>query len=345
MSRKIPVSILNSSSTTIDHASTAIELSAGANSGKTSDNSAKARSRMNEESFHNALAKNGGEDCAFILGNGISIPLGADSWGDLVHNLLDYLTPYYTEKPAEISSSLSESLYLISSFVKNFVSSSKEMEGVYDSALRYCVYRKYNKLMHQKDTLLRAVALAKLKHRKLRIYTYNYDLFLENQINHEDPNEGYKGYTGNKYKERETSEIIHLHGIVRDRESEVVDRVILTDEEYFREYLNDDGGKGGWARQAQLELLKTKKVLFIGSSMSDLFQLSLIEKVHKENNDWKCYALMCFKGLDQQDQEKLCNFYYKKGIAIIFAESHSELPLILNRITDCTFSKGKDSAI
>ena len=71
--------------------------------------------------------------------------------------------------------------------------------------------------------------------------------------------------------------------------------------------------------------------------MSDLFQMSLIEEVSTEMNKkdgplWKCFALVCLKGLTPKDILATYNYYNKKAIRIIFVDDFSKLPEILKKL-------------
>ena len=141
---------------------------------------------------------------------------------------------------------------------------------------------------------------------------------------------------------RKTS-IFHLHGIVFNEEGKQPQDLILSDEDYYKEYFNPT--KKDRIRNAQLSLLKKKTVLFVGSSMSDFFQLSLIADTKRQNPNWKCYALMCLKGLEKRDRRQLIAYYEKKGIFIIFGESFDELPFLLGEIADINFSESDKQTI
>lgn len=68
--------------------------------------------------------------------------------------------------------------------------------------------------------------------------------------------------------------------------------------------------------------------------MSDLFQMSLVQKARSGNRDkkWGCYALMCFKGLELKEKMQIIKFYKEKGIQVIFVEDYSELPNKLKQL-------------
>lgn len=277
--------------------------------------------------------------CAFILGNGVSIPLGSDSWEKLISNLIDYLSPFYIKNAEGVIKELSKSNYLISSFVRSTFKE-KGQESIFIDGLKYCIYRKYNTGMLKADSLLKAIALAKINKPELAVLTYNYDNFLEQEITDCNPALKYKSYSGKNFVKYLTNRIIHLHGTIDSKSHKIDDKLILTDKDYFNAYLSK---RNGWAYKAQKYVLSNYNCLFIGSSMSDLFQLSIIEKVYESyGRDWKCFALMCFKNeLDDNDKNNLIRFYRSKGIYVIFVNDYDELAPELNKITGNAFSTKK----
>ena len=74
--------------------------------------------------------------------------------------------------------------------------------------------------------------------------------------------------------------------------------------------------------------------LFVGSSMSDLFQMSLIQRAKKQNDNqkWNCFALMCSSNLEFKEKMQLIKFYREKGINVIFVETFNELPNKLSEL-------------
>lgn len=70
--------------------------------------------------------------------------------------------------------------------------------------------------------------------------------------------------------------------------------------------------------------------------MSDVFQLSVIDDVYQEKSKkkqlWNCYALMCFKDVDDNDIYSVIQYYNQKGIKIIFEKAFDELINRLKRI-------------
>lgn len=264
---------------------------------------------------------------ALILGNGVSIPFGADSWNQLINNMLDGLAPYHIDDMNRIKKALCNSSYAISSFIRNTLERDK-LSKKYEELLYSCVYRKYHHLMAKENTLVKAVANAKIKYNLLPIYTYNYDTFVEQQYYFECK-KTLKHYVSSDYDRYPIDGVIHLHGYIGYHSKRVKD-IILTDKDYFDAYLSPSRST---VKNAQVDILTKCKCLFVGSSMSDLFQMSVIQDVAKrEGKNWCCFALMCFEDLSLREKIQLIRYYREKGIYLILSEDFQHMPDVFNRL-------------
>lgn len=263
-----------------------------------------------------------GMKCAIFIGNGVSIPFGADNWQQLIDNMVDYLNPFYINDNLSIESELHHSSYAISSFVQTTLFENGDANKYFD-AIYYCVYRKLNNLMFEEDTLIKAIALGKIKYPYLPLLTYNYDTFVEQQysaLSHKKM----IPVLPNNYVRFNSNEIIHLHGYI-DYDTHNHEGLILTDTEYFDAYT---GYKTKNTRFLQTKTLREHYCLFVGSSMSDLFQMSIINNVKQADptGKWCCFALMCLKNLSLNEKIHLIKYYRSKGIYLITVDSFAELP-------------------
>lgn len=281
---------------------------------------------INENDFKAYFNRDfGNNNCAIFVGNGASIPFGSDNWASLIRNLVDRLEPFHIEKREHVESALSNSSYALSSFVKSILLR-EESETKYIDALRFCIYRKYNDLMHNQKSLVKVIASAKERYQFLPILTYNYDTFIERQYGMQT-NKSLRFYS-NDYVSHSIEDVayknvIHLHGYISYTENRSRG-VILTDEDYFNAYLNESS----WVYRTQIQVLRRYNCLFVGSSMSDLFQMSLIQKARDGDQDgkWNCFALMCLKNLEFNEKMKIMKYYREKGIRIIFVDKFEDLP-------------------
>ena len=211
-------------------------------------------SAMNEEEFKAYLDKDSGKsNCVLIIGNGASIPFGSDNWSGMINNLVDRLEPLHIEKREHVETALSNSPYALSSFVKATLIREEDFKK-YIEAIRYCIYRKYNPIMHDQASLVDVIARAKEKYRDLPLLTYNYDTFVEKQYFHNTKKQ-LNYYFGNdksidKVELLGKENVIHLHGYI-SYEKKKSKGVILTDEDYFKAYLD----KNSWTFRMQSQAL------------------------------------------------------------------------------------------
>lgn len=184
--------------------------------------------------------------------------------------------------------------------------------------------------MHNEDTLVKVIADTKRMCPLLPVLTYNYDTFVERQYYY-DYSHNLNYYSGPDYMSKINDHVIHLHGYLSYTNNKK-DGIILTDEEYYSTY---DSASTSWVVKAQKEILDKHIVLFVGSSMSDLFQMSLINGVKQNHGDnWRCYALLKLdpNKIGLKGTIKLLEYYQKKGIHIIFVDSFEKMPEKLSDI-------------
>lgn len=283
---------------------------------------------IDELSSNNASAfkklKNKYNSTTIIIGNGVSIPFGSDSWDKLADSLFDYLTPFYVDNLENVKKCIGESNYFTSSISKETIK-----KADYQNALYNCIYKKYDNRMHTSSTLIRAISNIK-KNNKVNLLTYNYDQFVEIDYELLTKQKLYSITSDAQDKKISGSKIYHLHGLI-DYKNHNQKNVILTENEYFKAYTGN-----GFAVRKQLDSLNNDLCLFVGSSMSDLFQLSLISRARNKmlNNgkSWKCFALMPLINFSNKDKVAIYNFYIKKGIYLIFVDSFKELPEKLSKL-------------
>lgn len=281
------------------------------------------------ESIFKSLIRESKKEPALIVGNGASIPFGADSWLQMSKYIYDYIYPYYIDSPEIVRKIIGDSNYTITSIAKTLLPSE-----MYYSAVYNCIYRKYNKNMHTPYTLIRSIVEAKNNHINMPVFTYNYDCFIEYDY------EKYGGKTLEsisslrKFKKVSEPRIVHIHGLIdfkKRKMKKIQNNIVLTADDYFNAYK----GKN-WVSEKQIELLKNNICLYVGSSMSDIYQMSLIDKVKKDQsekiNGWKCFALMCLNDATDKDIFSIITYYLKKGVYVIFVRKFEELPNKLNNL-------------
>ena len=258
---------------------------------------------------------------ALFLGNGISAHFGSDNWETLSDSLFDYLKPEYVDDKNGVKKAIGATNYSSTSMSKYLIDSKKYYESIY-----YSLYRKYSKTMHINGTLLRSVSTIKRANKDMPIITYNYDNFLEMDYEHAFSSKLFSVASRRQDLIIAEPKVIHVHGLMPYKNASRHSKIILTQEEYYSTYKAKN-----WAVARQKELLSKNTCLFVGSSMSDLFQMSVINDVRKkyysfeEAYSWKCFALLCLKDMNPKDVVAIYNYYFSKGVHIIVVNDFDEL--------------------
>ena len=265
--------------------------------------------------------KNNGNNLSLFVGNGVSIPFGSDKWHDMTNYLLDYMTPFYIDNKTKIYNHFSNSNYLITSFVKENLGD-KYWEAVYNS-----IYRKYDyNLMHKNNTLIHKIVEAKYNNNSIKIFTYNFDVFIENDFKKYHPKLLISSCDLKKQVINYGNEIVHIHGFIDYGILNKKSNIILTDEDYFKNY-----NQKRKIYTMQRNIIKDDLCLFVGSSLTDVFQQMIMNDASNlfemENNEiWHCFALICFKDLSFKEILLLYNFYVSRSILVIFVNDYEDLP-------------------
>ncbi len=274
---------------------------------------------LSELNLNEFRSKTRDQSPTVIIGNGASVHFGSELWGDMSNYLVDLLRPLYVDNIELVKKVIGNNTFSATSIAKLFVSDTR-----YKNALHECIYRKYEDKMHDDYTLVRAIVKSKIVNPDINLITYNYDDFIEKDF--------YKVSTRtmasvcNNAEDRRSGEpkIKHVHGLMHYMKPDEAKSIVLTQEDYFNKYKSNS-----WTKKVQISALNGV-CLFVGSSMSDLFQMSLIDSVkykQEEGNDkvWYCYALLCLKGLSPRDKLTVYNYYLAKGIKLVFVNEFEEL--------------------
>jgi len=242
-------------------------------------------------------------------------------------SIFDYLSPLYMDDAAAVKRAIGGSNYAVSSLVQATLS-----KEAYASAIYTCIYRKYEpSKMHSNDTLLRAAVEAKRTHPDMPVLTYNYDCFFE-----EDYKIVGRGRSLNSVRDEKSDmafgepKICHVHGLLPLRKPKRT-KVVLSDLDYFHAY-----STGRWTIDKQKRTLKNYVSLFVGSSMSDVYQLSTIQEAKRETEKQRqgffCFSLLCLKDLSYKDKLSVITYFAQKGIRVIFRDRFEELAPALRRL-------------
>ena len=288
--------------------------------------------RKNEIAF-TTYAKNS-KHISLILGNGVSIPFGSEGWQDLVKNLLGQLQPRFIERVDDIDKFLGENDLSTADFSFDMLNY-YGCESQYWKALKYSIYRRFNQNIWSDDSALKAIAESKYKLKgSLLLYTYNYDVFLEKQYERLYPEEKLIPITelsSIKVNDVPDNVVIHVHGVFLDDMDKGHD-IVLSSTDYFEQYHLPYISK---KMQCLFKSFQNDICLFIGSSMTDIFQMNMLAEALRQAEKSKAkqsvFALMCLKDLKPKEKEAIYRYYVRKRIYLISFDDFETLP---NKIRD-----------
>lgn len=258
-----------------------------------------------------------------ITGNGVSIPFGSESWNELSKNLLNQLAPRFIESSDEVDEFFGKLSFFITDFSYDTLLLKKEDE-LYLKSLKHSIYRRFSKSIFEEKTTIKSIS--EIKHTyndSVTLFTYNYDTFLEGQYQHD--------YSPNLLKPVITpsgldNEVVHLHGILKEDDLTLGGDIVLTRSKYYEVYTDISKHKG---LSLLFQSLKKETCLFVGSSMTDIFQMMMIDRATKENNDGLIFAVLPIDKLNEGGKETIYQYFLRKHILIIPFKEFSELPKLL----------------
>lgn len=181
------------------------------------------------------------------------------------------------------------------------------------------------------------------------IVTYNFDDLVEQNLHHK--NIGYESiYSESLLPVNQGLGIYHVHGFLPKKSSEYVSlensTLVFSEEEYHQIILEPYN----WTNLTQLDFLTNDTCVFIGLSLTDpnlrrLLDISFDKRIDRYNSTYH-YAFLKKPRLEKIElsregeefkkinMELLENFYKELGILIIWIEEYSELPKLLDYISN-----------
>ncbi len=290
----------------------------------------------NFASFKELIA-NSNQHISVIAGNGVSIPFGTDTWSDMTSNILMQLQPGCVDSYSSAGRFFGDISLATNDFAK-FTLLDNGAGTLYWNAIKYSIYRRYNRLTHDQDSSIKAICQAKHKYwDRLSLFTYNYDTFIENQFEHDyGPAMSLTSAINDECDAIPTATtdiVIHAHGRFLEGKDKGED-IILTRSEYFEEYRSMLRPQLTKLRDA----LKHDICLFVGSSMTDIFQLTMIEDNSKQYGDdskpW-IYALLPvgrFKEKEEKTLKSLYEYFLKKDVLVISFDEFKDIPELIRKL-------------
>ena len=296
-----------------------------------------AKAFENNKLHFKALVKETNKQIAIITGNGVSIPFGSSSWDKLSGALLKALKPKAISSLKRINDHFSNHTLLTTDFSRYALGVLEPNETHYWNLIKQSVYGGFQPEKLGKPSAVRSIANAKHKYKeRILLFTYNYDTFLEEQYSHDFGETLISAHCPDSLLEV-GREIIHLHGII-ERGSDKGDGVTLTRSEYYEKYVKDSREPRFKRGMESLSIsLRDRICLFVGSSMTDVFQMMMIQdaSVQNEKADSNLiYALLSIKDYSQKEKDTIYRYYKRKNVFVIPFENFSDLPGAIDELFD-----------
>jgi hypothetical protein len=278
------------------------------------------------EKIVRGLSKN--RKLAIVLGTGISLELGADSWNKLVSDMMGCLNPKFVHNASTICDKLGNSPYSESLFAKLILTKVKNQDTYYN-LLRSCVYGNFAGSFPKTSTLYSTAVFVK-KHAPL-VLSFNYDDFLERQmaIVHCPMKECWRK-TDMAKEPFDYSKIYHVHGFLPNKERlsrKLEESIVLNEDEYFNFY---ESKLVDPRREMLIRVIQEKNCLFVGTSLSDIFFHGLLKKY--SGAGFSHFAMINGKGLNKKEKGYLWRFFQCIHTYTMFYDSFESIKKALRRL-------------
>jgi hypothetical protein len=263
------------------------------------------------------------DDCAVLLGNGVSISVGSESWASLDKRLWRLLKGKITN-PKVARSIVGNTSYSGTLLVHySCIRTSKEKQ--YYRAIYQALYRRAV-LPAASGQLMHGTAVFVKKYRPL-VLTFNYDDLFEREL------QTYPSTTVQSFWENQPSSfpvsdisVIHVHGFLPSPLASITkamkESIVLDEEDYYNFYIETDE----WRRNILEETLKTKTCLLIGLSLSDTF----LRNCFRASNVHNHYAFLCSRGLATfDDLVVLTSIFFDMNIDVIWKNTFKDISSLL----------------
>lgn len=277
-----------------------------------------------------ARASSGKKKVSIILGNGVSIPFGSTTWGNMIDSLSEHLSPDYIDNVDLVRDDIGNNSYSSALLAKNIL----ERKDKYLEAIHASVYGKYRNDLHKPDTIVHAISeIIRRYYGFVEVGTFNYDSFVENDFGL--PGHGHAIqpiYELGQRLSKKDFPLFHLHGYLpmslpkdEDERQKYQDNIVLTQKDYFERYSD----KSSFTYSKQRDLYENDICLFVGSSMTDIFQLQCMSEV--EGREYFA-ILRRNKDMTDKDYRELIYYYNSNNITPISVDEFNDISGLLRRL-------------
>lgn len=286
----------------------------------------KEKSLKNLEVLKTELLNN--ENFALVLGSGVSIDMGALSWGKLLE---------YFEKTLKSRNIVMDTQLLTKKVGNSNLITAQVCKDLYDRYkldfywdLHQGLYRNRKAAISQEMKEIVRIVGNCLNKKHFRILTYNFDNYLEQALGKK--NIQYNTLYCSENLNNNDLSIYHVHGFLpevsskRYIQSQHKKSIFLTEENY-----NDLFNQPYiWQISSQLSFFRENTCLFLGCGLTDPNIRRLLDLTKHKNK--KHYAIMVKDGLTARDLKTATDHFAKLNIEIIWVDTSQDIVHILNQL-------------
>jgi hypothetical protein len=257
-----------------------------------------------------------------LLGNGLSISVGAKSWECLRQELCLFLGNYLSF--ASIDRSLLGQSSYSDTLLSHYTCANSYCEDSYYQTIHRCLYGSVNiPSERQDDNSLLAGTAVFIERHKPEVLTLNYDSLLEEELKLSKSKRVTPIWNKNqKAKSKNVIYIYHLQGYLPRLpaipEEKNKKSIVLDEDEYADFYYSEKD----WRKKKLDKALKQRTCFFIGLSLSDTFLRNCVRK--SDNKDH--FAFLCKNGLPNfPDLAILTSIFFNMNIDVLWFDSYQEI--------------------
>ncbi len=209
---------------------------------------------------------NEGDNFALVLGAGVSIDLGAQSWKNLLLGFeAELLKRGVIHDATSVKETVGSSALITAQLCKDLYSSDKDFYWAIHNGLYPTVGTKYSAEMNEIIEIIKRYHMKK----HFRILTYNFDDYLERHLNKKGIK--YNTLFNEKGVVDDRISIYHVHGFLpqvgyKSHIQDIHSKSIFLTEENYNDLYNKPYS---WQISSQLSFFRENQCLFVGCSLSD----------------------------------------------------------------------------
>ena len=293
------------------------------------------------------------DEIVFFLGAGVSKDAGLPSWDELLRSL--NISIIESKVPFKLTATQKDDMVKLLTNLQigaPLVTASyirKALDDKFVNEIRKALYHDVKTLKEQKllSTIAKAARPLIGKLGVKAIITYNFDDLLEQHL--EEKGTDYKSiYREGDFEISTKRPIYHVHGFIPSKPDKYVDldkSLLVFSEDGYLSLQNDPYS---WSNLVQLKALRESTCILIGLSGIDPNLRRLFSNFSKRFDGCKHYILMQRQlndsntTLSKEEFSQFSNLHHKiqedvfkeLGLKVIWYESHTEIPSLVEKITE-----------